>query len=264
MPYINLPDSLMRLHRDYDTRLQKLETGKRFTIPSMATDPTIYRVGDMWINTTSGLTKYVDKNGTIQTFGASTASAPFSPRYIKTGYAYGSIVPATISTSSLPSNNSLYCTPIYIPATASATQIGIYVSTLAGTTSMGVRLGLYTNSATDDYPNALVAGTDQYIETSSTFGSIGWNLNIFSSPISLAPGLYWLASVRQAANAPTTQVLNAGTAGNSPIPALTIAGLNQTPNIAYVQNSVTGALPATFTATKTTFNGVVHQVVLGF
>jgi hypothetical protein len=65
MPYINLPASLRALFKDYDTRLQKLETGKRFTIPNMNPDPQIYRLGDEWINSSTGLFKVVDKNNAI-------------------------------------------------------------------------------------------------------------------------------------------------------------------------------------------------------
>jgi len=262
MPYINLPDSLMRLHRDYDTRLQKLETGKRFTIPTMATDPTIYRVGDMWINTTSGLTKYVDKNGAIQTFGgSSSAGSPFGPRYMKTGYAYGSMSPASLITSSLPSNNTMYATPIYIPAAITATSLGIYVVTIAGTPAQGIRVGLYSNSSTDDYPNTLLVDGGR-IETSATFGSAGWNLNTISTAIT-TPGLYWLVSCRQATTAPTTNCLQGLVTGDYAVPVLDVAAGNNTPAIAYQQTGITGALPGTFTATKSAFAGVVHQVVMG-
>lgn len=263
MAFINLPPSLQGIIAGIENRLAKLELGKRFTFPNVSSDPANPRNGDAWLNTTSNTPKYVDATGAVSTFGGGGGGGvPFSPRYIKANYAYGSIVPATLTTSSLPVNQTMYATPIYIPTAATATSIGIYVTTLAGTTSMGIRLGLYTNSATDDYPDARVAGSDSFIETSTTFGATGWNYSVVS--LSLTAGLYWLVSVRQATSAPTTNCLSSTITGNSPIPAISIVAGNNTPAVAYSQTGVTGALPATFTTTKTTQAGVVQQVVLGF
>jgi hypothetical protein len=275
MGFVNLPPNLQVIFSDLDSRLCKLENAQRFTMPNtpvLTTQPTITglasgdpsnpRTGDIWLNTTSNTPKYVNSLGAVTSLVSSGGGSPFGPRYIKTGYAYGTIVPATLTSSTLPSNNTMYATPIYIPASATATSIGIYVNTLAGATSMGIRTGLYTNSSTDDYPNTLVSGSDSFVETSTTFGATGWNFNVVS--LSLTAGLYWLVSVRQATSAPTTLCVTSGLSGDSPIPAVTIAGGNNSPSIAYLQTGVTGALPSTFTATKTTQAGSVHQVVLGF
>ena len=67
MPYINLPPDLRLVFDKIQQRLQKLETATRFTVPIVANDPTNYRKGDMWINSTSNTLKIVDSVGTIRT-----------------------------------------------------------------------------------------------------------------------------------------------------------------------------------------------------
>ena len=67
MGFINLPPNLKDIFDDIQTRLRKLETAQRFTVPVVATDPTNYRKGDMWINSTSNTLKVVDSVGTIRT-----------------------------------------------------------------------------------------------------------------------------------------------------------------------------------------------------
>lgn len=67
MGYLNFPPNLKDLFDDIQTRLRKLETAQRFTVPVVATDPTNYRKGDMWINSTSNTLKVVDSVGTIRT-----------------------------------------------------------------------------------------------------------------------------------------------------------------------------------------------------
>jgi hypothetical protein len=67
MAFINQPQDLLILFANLDSRLRKLETATRFTLPNVATDPTNPRKGDAWLNTTTNLAKIVDKNGTIRT-----------------------------------------------------------------------------------------------------------------------------------------------------------------------------------------------------
>jgi len=66
MGYINQPTDMRILFSDLDARLRKLETATRFTFPAVTTDPTNYRIGDAWLNTTTNLAKIVDKNGTVR------------------------------------------------------------------------------------------------------------------------------------------------------------------------------------------------------
>lgn len=66
MGFVNLPDNLQSIIGKINDRLTRLEQAKRFTAPSVATDPTNPRVGDIWLNTTSNTLKAVDKNGTVR------------------------------------------------------------------------------------------------------------------------------------------------------------------------------------------------------
>lgn len=58
MGYINQPPQLQSMFADLEQRLRKLETAARFTAPSVVTDPTYPRVGDIVYNTTSDFLKY--------------------------------------------------------------------------------------------------------------------------------------------------------------------------------------------------------------
>jgi hypothetical protein len=98
MPTINLPPNLRQIFELINARLQKLETGKRFTAPNVATDPSAPVVGDVWLNTTSNQLKYVDKNGATQianpasiygrmsSAGGATQSPASSTEVTLTGY----------------------------------------------------------------------------------------------------------------------------------------------------------------------------------
>ena len=67
MPYINLPPALSTMFDELEKRLRRLETSVRFTIPIVSTDPTNYRNGDMWYNSTTSTLKFVNSAGTIKT-----------------------------------------------------------------------------------------------------------------------------------------------------------------------------------------------------
>ena len=81
MAYVNLPPSLQALIDGIQQRLTKVENGQRFTLPNVpvltsqptvtnlaSSDPTTPRTGDVWLNTSSNVTKYVDTVGAVQTF----------------------------------------------------------------------------------------------------------------------------------------------------------------------------------------------------
>lgn len=67
MGYINQPFDLRAYFDDMLTRIRKLETAQRFTVPIVATDPTNPRNGDMWYNSTTSTLKIVNSAGTIKT-----------------------------------------------------------------------------------------------------------------------------------------------------------------------------------------------------
>lgn len=64
MAYINQPADLRSLFADLEKRLRLLETATRFTFPAVTSDPTNYRIGDAWLNTTTNQAKIVDSTGT--------------------------------------------------------------------------------------------------------------------------------------------------------------------------------------------------------
>jgi hypothetical protein len=66
MAYINQPADLRIMFSDLESRLRKLETAVRFTFPAVASDPTNYRIGDAWLNTTTNQAKIVDSAGTVR------------------------------------------------------------------------------------------------------------------------------------------------------------------------------------------------------
>ena len=68
MAYINQPADLRSIFADLEKRLRLLETAARFTFPAVTSDPTNYRVGDAWLNTTSNQAKIVDATGTVRIF----------------------------------------------------------------------------------------------------------------------------------------------------------------------------------------------------
>lgn len=67
MGYLNFPPNIRDIFDDLYSRIRKLETAQRFTVPIVATDPTNYRNGDMWYNSTSSTLKFVNSAGTIKT-----------------------------------------------------------------------------------------------------------------------------------------------------------------------------------------------------
>jgi len=66
MAYINQPADLRIMFSDLESRLRKLETAVRFTFPAVTSDPTNYRIGDAWLNTTTNQAKIVDSAGTVR------------------------------------------------------------------------------------------------------------------------------------------------------------------------------------------------------
>jgi len=66
MGYINQPFDLRAYFDDILSRIRKLETATRFTVPIVTTDPTNPRNGDMWYNSTSSQLKFKNSAGTIQ------------------------------------------------------------------------------------------------------------------------------------------------------------------------------------------------------
>jgi len=78
MGFINIPPNLKDIFDGIYTRLLKLETTQRFTAPNVTSDPTAFRNGDEWLNTTSNVFKRVDATGVVH---GSTGAYFVSARY---------------------------------------------------------------------------------------------------------------------------------------------------------------------------------------
>jgi hypothetical protein len=63
LPFANLPPSIFAVLAKIDNRLQKLETGKRFTAPVVSADPVAPVKGDLWLNSTSNQLKQLNASG---------------------------------------------------------------------------------------------------------------------------------------------------------------------------------------------------------
>ena len=135
--------------------------------------------------------------------------------------------------------------PFMIPEAATATSLSIYCS---GAVASSVwRLGIYNNSASGDYPDTrlLDAGT---VSTATT----GVKTITISQSLS-ANTLYWLvAALNTGAN--VTLYCAPYNALSAFMPQTTVATIStQGYFTGWSQTGVTGALPASFTATKTGF-----------
>lgn len=271
MAYINIPPSLYTFFDTINNRLLKLETANRFTAPvvpalgstptitGLATgDPTNPRAGDIWLNSTSNTPKYVDATGAVTNLTAPVA-APYGPRYIKAGFFYAPIGLTTQGTAANFPANTLYAVPFYCSTSITAIYLSINVSALNGA-SGGIRIGLYSNSTNDDYPNALLADSG-VIGTDTVNGATGPNLAIIS--VALTAGIYWLVAVRQGASNPSIySYTNTNGSVNQVIPTGTLSSSSYGA-VAWSQAAVSGALPATFSTTKV-LELQAPAVIIGF
>jgi hypothetical protein len=203
-----------------------------------------------WQDSSGAAKAVVTKDGLLPTGTAA--------RYIKTGYIYAPIGLTSPTTTSF--STTMIAVPIYVPATATAVSLSINVATLNGASSV-VRLGIYTNSTTDDYPNALVvdAGT---VPTDTVGGSTGINTLTISQ--SLTAGLYWLVAVKQGTGTPTGSTFS-NTQTQSVMPWAATGSIGTLSGSAgWGQTGITAALPSTFTATKTIISANAPAIWLGF
>jgi len=201
----------------------------------------------------SGALKY---RGTASTAGMivnsdGTLPPGVAPRYLKTGFVYAPNGLVTYTNQASNTLNTLYAVPFYVPYAATATSLSVSIGALNGASSV-VRLGIYNNSTTDDYPGTLLldAGT---ILTDTVGGSTGINTLTISQ--ALTPGLYWLVGVRQGTGTPSVSSYNStGNYASSTgyMPYGTTTSLNAP--VGWSMTGVTGALSATaatFSGTKT-------------
>jgi hypothetical protein len=147
------------------------------------------------------------------------------------GYDYTG--PGTSSSTAMVTSE-LKVSPLVIHKTTTLSSIGVYVQVAA--TGGSIRLGIYSNSTSEDYPSTLVL--DAGLVSATTTGA-----KTITISQTLTPGLYWLAAVSQGTNPPSIYQFNSGS--HPFLPSISTLGSP----FAW-KETVAGALPATFTATK--------------
>ena len=254
MAFINLPPSLQGIISGIENRLAKLELGRRFTFPNVASDPANPRNGDAWLNTTSNTPKYVDATGAVSTFGGGGGSSSTVAIKPVSGYYYSWLPNDTVSGSAWASaNGTVYAQPFSIGTSATATRIAVNVQ--LGSASAVIRLGIYNNDATSDKPGTrlLDAGT-------VSVATSGWKAITISQ--ALTAGTYWLVALQIAGSSggqfdPATT----GYSFTGQLPYGTTASPSNSYATGFTMSGQTG-LPATYLYTGTAL--LVPTIWLGF
>jgi hypothetical protein len=175
----------------------------------------------------------------LLTDSSSLGSLPGVPP-LRTGLYYRTVPTTSLTTSATLGNGNLRCTPFWVPSSLTLSKIGAEV-TSAGDAGSKLRLGIYADDGTG-YPGALVVDAGTIAGDSATVQEI-------TISQALTPGLYWIACAVQVVvtTQPTVRVLSANTiqTGATAIPTAGQLWMG------YLQASVTGALPGTFTVTVT-------------
>jgi hypothetical protein len=158
VPFANLPPSVYAIIKRLENRLQKLETAKRFTAPVVTADPPVPLKGDLWLNSSTNVLKYLDSTGATITVGTGSGGA--------TGPAGGDL------TGTYP-NPSLAAT-----GTAGTYGSGSLVPVI--TTDSKGRVTSITTSA--------VSGTLGYIGNTQTTASAGSTISLAVPSVSTLSG----------------------------------------------------------------------------
>lgn len=162
-------------------------------------------------------------------------SARSALQQMKSGLYYGSQIGDTASAGAVILDR-LYCMPLQVWEPTSFDRLTVKVTTGAATAV--VRLGIYTS--TSGAPSSLVldAGTVDASAAATREATIAQTLT---------PGLYFLAAANQVAGSVQMSRINAGRdrlLGSSSSDAAAAC-------VAFVQDSVTGAFPATLDSPPT-------------
>jgi hypothetical protein len=166
------------------------------------------------------------------------------------GHYYG---PDGTPSTGTPPSNQLAMAPLNIDRVCLLQALVAEVTTV-GSAGALVRLGVYTDDGSGLFPSALVvdAGTiDATVLGNSTI--------TLGTAIPLAPGRYWVGGVTQGAPSTLPIMRIVGVNGGVIMPSSTASASNA--NTGAAQNSVSGALPSTFTTTLG-FTSAVTRVAL--
>jgi hypothetical protein len=186
------------------------------------------------------------------TITAADLTAPLGWGYLASGNYYITAAQSSAATSSAQGNGTLRLSPWMVPNSCTISRIGASV-TVIGDSGSKVRLGIYADSGSG-YPGALVLDAGTIAGDSATTQEI-------TVSQALTAGLYWIGGAVQIA--PSTQPTVVVTSGAPPFFGPMTAGTgtpsSTTAVVAYTQASVTGALPANFTA-SVAFGGSALRV----
>lgn len=173
---------------------------------------------------------------------------------------YGSAVTSLASSTIVSTPDLLRAYPFVVPRTITIDQIKIDVTTAGTTTTLLCRMGIYTEDG-NTYPYKLVSGSDVATFTHA----LAVKTNTFTSPITLKPGLYFLAHVCE--NNGTTEPTFRGVAVGA-IPSVlgytSTMGVSQMGTAWSVAFTETGgvALPATYPSGGTIQVNLINAMIL--
>lgn len=155
---------------------------------------------------------------------------------LRPGWSYGPAGP--VSTAALTLNR-LTVVPFFVSRRITTSALRVNVTSASGTGGSEGLLGIYHDieDGYGGYPGQLVDSSSVAVATDST------GLKTGSVAVTLNPGLYWLGFVPQTATCSVTVL----TGCNNQVVGRSVAGAAGRP--AYVEDSVSGALPSTFTST---------------
>ncbi|MFO0702897.1 MAG: hypothetical protein U0514_03505 [Candidatus Andersenbacteria bacterium] len=157
---------------------------------------------------------------------------------------YTSPITGTATTVGTPAVNTLIAIPFVVSKVTTIDQMAINVTTLGASSTP--RVGIYADNG-NMYPGVLIddAGTQSGASTGVKTYTTGL-------PVTLDPGLYWLAYVT---NATAPAVRSFAVASMVPILGLG-SGLGTAPGLGWTVAFTFGALPTPFTAGGTVLSAV--------
>lgn len=153
---------------------------------------------------------------------------------------YTSAINNTAMTTGAGTVNVLRAIPYIVSKTTTVDQMAINVTTVGAGGTGNARVGIYADNG-NNYPGALVVDAGAAVTTSTGVKTFTTGL-----PVTLDPGLYWLAYVHD--NATTAPTMRALAVGSIPPVLGTGSTLPLTPSLGWSVAFTYAALPATFTA----------------
>ncbi len=154
---------------------------------------------------------------------------------------YTSAINNTALTTGAGTVNVLRAIPFIVSKTTTVDQMAINVTTAGAGGTTAARVGIYADNG-NNYPGVLVVDAGAI----TTTGTTGVKTFTTGLPVTLQPGIYWLAYVHD--NATTAPTMRALAVGSIPPVLGTGSTLPTTPSLGWSVALTYGALPNPFTA----------------